>query len=458
MKKFYTFLMAAAVVGSATAANHVVNLNVEKQLQKTVVSSKVQNAEVRKAKASKSSITQSASMQKFEGKTVKSIRKADGQATVEGLWVFDMGDYYFQSSINGTLQVEYEATLYGDEVVFEDPTGYEMPFIGVIDASGKSISFSREYIGSAIGYYVYQQPFEYSYTLKDLVDLDALVGNYYAEQGVILFDSDQGLAWEACSDQAGTSMEGYFGIYDFEGATQEAGDEEKEPLDEVQEGLWNTIGNATFVDAWILPSYSMGGIQINPNDYPYEVELQQSTLNENIYRLWKPYTNGNSLLDEVNQSKFEGQIQFDISDPDHVVVIANDMPAGFKNSNGEFYLANELGWYMNYLGGDEYKGLIIDMIYGDDAETEPDTFKDGIVTINTPMFDFSAAHAEGYSWTNNPYQSIITFPEEDTSAVNTIGVENAKVRYINLQGIEVADPSNGIFIKVEGNKTTKVVR
>ena len=35
--------------------------------------------------------------------------------------------------------------------------------------------------------------------------------------------------------------------------------------------------------------------------------------------------------------------------------------------------------------------------------------------------------------------------------------ENAPVHYYNLQGVEVANPENGIFIRVSGNKATKVV-
>jgi hypothetical protein len=36
--------------------------------------------------------------------------------------------------------------------------------------------------------------------------------------------------------------------------------------------------------------------------------------------------------------------------------------------------------------------------------------------------------------------------------------ENTPAVYYNLQGIEVANPSEGIFIKVQGNKVTKVVK
>lgn len=45
----------------------------------------------------------------------------------------------------------------------------------------------------------------------------------------------------------------------------------------------------------------------------------------------------------------------------------------------------------------------------------------------------------------------------DSNAVDEIGAaDNAPAVYYNLQGVEVANPENGIFIRRQGNKVTKV--
>ena len=51
----------------------------------------------------------------------------------------------------------------------------------------------------------------------------------------------------------------------------------------------------------------------------------------------------------------------------------------------------------------------------------------------------------------------LLFAVDSTSGVGSIDTENADapVKYYNLQGVEVANPSNGIFIKVQGTKATK---
>ena len=45
----------------------------------------------------------------------------------------------------------------------------------------------------------------------------------------------------------------------------------------------------------------------------------------------------------------------------------------------------------------------------------------------------------------------------DASAIEEIAADNAAVEYYNLQGVKVANPENGIFVKKQGGKATKVV-
>ena len=55
-------------------------------------------------------------------------------------------------------------------------------------------------------------------------------------------------------------------------------------------------------------------------------------------------------------------------------------------------------------------------------------------------------------------EKLIFAVDTKSSAVEGIEVEEAEapVEYYNLQGVKVAEPSNGIFIKVQGNKASKV--
>ena len=97
-----------------------------------------------------------------------------------------------------------------------------------------------------------------------------------------------------------------------------------EPIDEVQEGQWKTIGTATLEDAWITPSYpDANKDQLIPSENLIKAELQQDVKNENRYRLWRPFHDTNWAPVIYNMSNFDGQIVFDITDPEHARVAAD---------------------------------------------------------------------------------------------------------------------------------------
>ena len=55
------------------------------------------------------------------------------------------------------------------------------------------------------------------------------------------------------------------------------------------------------------------------------------------------------------------------------------------------------------------------------------------------------------------FQPTAVVYDDIATGVEEIAVENAPVEYYNLQGVKVARPENGIFIKKQGSKATKVV-
>lgn len=62
-----------------------------------------------------------------------------------------------------------------------------------------------------------------------------------------------------------------------------------------------------------------------------------------------------------------------------------------------------------------------------------------------------------FGWDADRILPVTKFLFLETSGVESVAVENnnAPVEYYNLQGVKVAKPTNGIFIKVQGDKATK---
>ncbi|MDE6297393.1 MAG: hypothetical protein K2L89_06050, partial [Muribaculaceae bacterium] len=53
--------------------------------------------------------------------------------------------------------------------------------------------------------------------------------------------------------------------------------------------------------------------------------------------------------------------------------------------------------------------------------------------------------------------STLSKYEDVETGVNEIAAETGAARYFNLQGVEVANPENGVFVKVANGKASKVV-
>lgn len=110
-------------------------------------------------------------------------------------------------------------------------------------------------------------------------------------------------------------------------------------------GEWKNVGMATFMDGWVLP---MLGIDQTLEENQYEVMLQRSRENENLYRLVDPYKSGPAADFNIHSTK-EGYIEFDVSDPEHVIF--NMVGAGFAYNDSfdgekkfnELYCVNFLG-------------------------------------------------------------------------------------------------------------------
>lgn len=56
-----------------------------------------------------------------------------------------------------------------------------------------------------------------------------------------------------------------------------------------------------------------------------------------------------------------------------------------------------------------------------------------------------------------PSLYVISYNNDGSGVAEVEAAENAEVVYYNLQGVKVAEPENGLYIKVQGNKATKVL-
>ena len=103
------------------------------------------------------------------------------------------------------------------------------------------------------------------------------------------------------------------------------------------------------------------------------------------------------------------------------------------------------------------------MLTGDVVATQSSetTMGSGAVSYQTLKAEkVSETKANIYQYYCNTVASMYTFeiPADYATAIESVAVDaNAPVEYYNLQGVKVANPENGLFIKKQGNKATKVI-
>jgi len=220
---------------------------------------------------------------------------------------------------------------------------------------------------------------------------------------------------------------------------------------------WVSVGKARFQDGWIAPKYN-----INQSENIYEVELQRSKDDENVYRLVNPYAKGSgSPVAEKNTASGLGYIQFDVSDPEHVLF--TPVSCGFGDRlSAEYYLYNTLAYGCYMLDTDPES--LINMM-GDALNAT--TFKDGVISL--PFGDACLGIVGnvwgGYKWTDENNQRLdmtarIWFP--GASSVITVSedltVDNVAPEYYSIDGVRLDNPCPGQLVIVrEGNRTYKTV-
>jgi len=226
---------------------------------------------------------------------------------------------------------------------------------------------------------------------------------------------------------------------------------------------WKTLGDATLMDGWVT---SLFDDQTDASMW-YTVELQQNEKNENLYRLVDPYHNENFIGLQYNQCTGVGYIQFDVTDPEHVV-FATDVAAGFGNAELGFsniYCTNILGMFMAY--GYDIETLVA--MLGD--EIPYTTFKDGVISLDRfvsvdpetgaeslesdATFGISPDDA-GYGWKEEDGSSVdmtarIWFPgvtpSYEQDGIREITAEDGADKVYNLRGQRVGKVMTpGIYI------------
>lgn len=236
-------------------------------------------------------------------------------------------------------------------------------------------------------------------------------------------------------------------------------------------------GKALLADGWILPAMSLPEGETHVS-LAYEVDVDVATNKPNLLRIVDPFKNNKYVSAYNYDEDAAGYINIDYNDHECVLVEAG-VYSGLEMEDEEGfmqYYCNNLSGYLNYYGWDTE--TIKAYALGDMDENGGGSYRFDLSTYD-PELKLITINDAGYGIKGGSYDDSImcynwvdgegNVPDMtcylDLSSTNLAGVndivvdssENAPVVYYNLQGVRVANPSNGLYLRVQGNKVVKVI-
>lgn len=382
--------------------------------------------------------------------TRKAKANADvATAAVSGEYSFKINDIYYETSKgellqDGTLEVEGNvATL--------NCTFFPTSFNCAYDEDSATLSFTKQALGqyelsNGSVYYIRVEPFFCDYDAERFVNIDYEV-TFDEETLSFEFPENHGFMWVAYINEDydnKASMAGIVGIFDVISMTKTGG--------------WTFYDNASYVDGWIIPAFGLDQYM-----FPWSVEVEQSDLNPNVFRIPNPYLAYECLV--ADYAEEGGCIIFDISDPDHVAVLPGYF-CGMTNDGKPVQNTNQFGYDLAMSEGEDvsYEQLIE---WLEEEGVNFSTYDQESATINFNDCRIQL-NGEGCSeWMDQAGNLLgskmngrLRFLDKTPDVQTSVKHESADViapEYFNLQGVRVSEPHHGLYIVKNGSTAKKVM-
>lgn len=185
----------------------------------------------------------------------------------------------------------------------------------------------------------------------------------------------------------------------------------------------------------------------------FEAEFQTHKTVRGLYRLVNPYDNYVWLPGQTSRhSDHNHYIYIHAEDPSLVYLM--ESPTGMDHGFGQIRVSSTVSLYMMY--GNPLSAIIrlnpfID-VFGKYNE------KTGVITFPKNALKFSEQRLQGGDWIDaNSSKKFKLHVPQSAGTEEIMAPDDSECEYFNMQGQRVTNPSNGIFIRVQGTKSEKVI-
>lgn len=408
MKKLYSIALAAAVAFSASAGTpEVKQINTAKAINKaTAIAS---NIKIEKKAA--------------DAQPMK-VAAANDNKSIDGLYTITIGDYYLTSGTQSAYDADATIVDNGDGTITIECVDFFDPVTAEYDAVAGTVTFKTDATRTPVAmpngstYYTAFTPFAWTTTI---VPGDYTV-NY--KDGVFDFPADHGFSWPAYATEDATTAQGYFNIFDVVSLA-------KDDAVLYEDAQWT--GN-------FLTLLFPGTSDVDPVSTTVVYSEDTKT-----YKIQNAFA---ATYAQLGFSSVSPDVKVVATDPDNCIVPETTTKIKGGDTDGIYFVLSQ-------------SANTSDPSTVDEAFRIKLTEDDETITIVFPeksMYLWPSNTTKLYY--ANQVESKLVVKKKSASAINDVNVEGATEApvYYNLQGVRVAEPQNGLFIEVRGNKAVKVIK
>lgn len=135
------------------------------------------------------------SLPKFEQKKAPLTRTDQTSSSIEGEWLFSLGDYYFEDSSMQTKEVEIQASFFNHILYFETEDEDILPFAANFDENTSLLTFNSGQFGDFYGYGVLVQLPSIYNTDTQKFEVKSFQAQYIEDEGKIEFPENSAIQW-----------------------------------------------------------------------------------------------------------------------------------------------------------------------------------------------------------------------------------------------------------------------
>ena len=380
--------------------------------------------------AAEASPTKKANIQKVTEEARWIVMNSPAVASEEPAGLSMEGDWHFKMEglmYDDLTESDWYGMLVGKTFLLESTARTAYPIIGEFDAATNQLKISKKYVGRDWrGRYFFIEP----YTVQNSKLVSApITAQFDPKTGELEFKAGDYLAWIDYEDPEGTRNSYDEGAWYIVESARRSGDLAKENPDN-----WTLVGTATIIDGWVSPRF---GLEQNLKENWLNAELYRYNRNDNLYRLKNPFAG--LQIDDYEMITKTGYIEFDVSDPEHVVF--NRIDSGWTCPGigiNKFYCYNILGFYMEEfrMAGDNQ--TVEDFVRFTNPFIPYTTFKDDIVDLTGFLYGGEITYDANFGDANYPTGGNIWIGFNMRSRIYFPGVE-VKEPWIDFDGKPTVD-------------------